>query len=87
MPDQPTFTDSELTAILALIASQSPEYVPETEETVAQTTNTLVEPEIVGKRVDEATDEDILNGRLLFSGERRLENRGPACILCHHVKK
>jgi mono/diheme cytochrome c family protein len=86
MPDQPTFTDMELNAILTYIASQSPEYVPETEEAVAQISDTPVEPEIVGKSVDEATDEDILNGRLLFSGERRLENRGPACISCHHVK-
>lgn len=86
MPDQPTFTDIELTAILAYIESQSPEYVPETEETIPLTTDTPVEPIIVGKSVDEATDEDIVNGRLLFSGELRLENRGPACISCHHVK-
>ncbi len=86
MPDQPTFTDIELTAILAYIESQSPEYVPETEETSTPATDTPVEPIIVGKSVDEATDEDIVNGRLLFSGELRLENRGPACISCHHVK-
>jgi hypothetical protein len=86
MPDQPTFTDNELTAILAYIESQSPEFIPETEESLAQSTDSPIEPEIIGKHVDEATDEDILNGRLLFSGERRLENRGPACISCHHVK-
>ncbi len=86
MPDQPTFTDIELTAILAYIESQSPEYIPETEETTSPTTDIPVEPIIVGKSVDEATDEDIVNGRLLFSGELRLENRGPACISCHNVK-
>ena len=41
--------------------------------------------EITGKPVDEATKEDILNGRLLFSGETRLENGGPACLTCHNV--
>ena len=29
---------------------------------------------------------DILLGRMLFSGEKRFEGSGPACISCHHVK-
>ncbi len=85
MPDQPTFTDQDIGAILAYIESESPEYVPELETGIAGAVDSSVEPEIIGKPIDEATDEDILNGRLLFSGETRLENRGPACLSCHNV--
>lgn len=85
MPDQTAFTDDDLNAILTYIEGESPEYIPETETTVAQADETPVEVEITGKPVDEATKEDILNGRLLFSGETRLENGGPACLICHNV--
>ncbi len=85
MPDQTAFTDDDLNAILTYIEGESPEYIPETETTVAQADETPVEVEITGKPVDEATKEDILNGRLLFSGETRLENGGPACLTCHNV--
>jgi mono/diheme cytochrome c family protein len=86
MPDQPTFTDNELTAILAYIESQSPEFIPETDKSLSQATDIPKEPEIMGKPVEDATAEDIVIGRLLFSGEKRLENGGAACISCHHVK-
>ena len=85
MPDQTAFTDDDLNAILTYIEGESPESIPETETTVAQADETPVEVEITGKPVDEATKEDILNGRLLFSGETRLENGGPACLTCHNV--
>lgn len=85
MPDQTAFTDDDLNAILTYIEGESPEYIPETETTVAQADESPVEVEITGKPVDEATKEDILNGRLLFSGETRLENGGPACLTCHNV--
>lgn len=85
MPDQTAFTDDDLNAILTYIEGESPEYIPETETTVAQADETPVEVEITGKPVDVATKEDILNGRLLFSGETRLENGGPACLTCHNV--
>ena len=85
MPDQTAFTDDDLNAILTYIEGESPEYIPETETTVAQADETPVEVGITGKPVDEATKEDILNGRLLFSGETRLENGGPACLTCHNV--
>ena len=85
MPDQTAFTDDDLNAILTYIEGESPEYIPETETTVTQADETPVEVEITGKPVDEATKEDILNGRLLFSGETRLENGGPACLTCHNV--
>ena len=85
MPDQTAFTDDDLNAILTYIEGESPEYIPETETTVAQADETPVEVEITGKPVDEATKEDILNGRLLFSGETRLENGGASCLSCHNV--
>jgi hypothetical protein len=85
MPDQPTFTDQDIEAILAYIASESPQYLPESDAGITVTDDQPAEPVIIGKPIDEATDEDILNGRLLFSGEMRLENRGPACLSCHNV--
>jgi len=32
------------------------------------------------------TVEDMILGRELFSGVRRLENGGPSCISCHNVR-
>ncbi len=84
MPDQSALTDTDITALLAYIESESPEYVAEAESiTIAE--ESPVEPEIVGKPIDEATEDDILNGRLLFSGKKRLENGGVACLSCHNV--
>jgi cytochrome c2 len=85
MPDQSALTDEDITALLAYIKSESPEYVAEVETTIAAADESSQEAEVVGKPIDDATDEDILQGRLLFSGERRLENGGPACLSCHNV--
>lgn len=85
MPDQPAFSDADLTALLAYIKSKSPEYVAEAENTEGISEESAA-PAIVGKPIDEATDEDIIQGRLLFSGEKRFENSGPACLSCHNVK-
>ena len=85
MPDQQSFTDGDLNAILAYIERVSPEYVPAAETAIAQTDEIPVEQVVIGKPIDEATEEDILHGRLLFSGETRLENKGPACLTCHNV--
>lgn len=86
MPDQSAFTDADLTALLAYIKSESPEYVAEAENTDVTPAESAVKAEVVGKPIDEATEEDIINGRLLFSGEKRLENGGAACLSCHNVK-
>jgi len=85
MPNHAAFTDGELNAILSYIESNSPEYVAETEAMPSPEESTS-EPEITGKPIDEATEEDILNGRLLFSGQLRLQKKGPACLSCHNVK-
>lgn len=86
MPDQSALTDADITALLAYIKSESPEYVAEVETTVAAVDESPQEPEVVGKPIEEATDEDIQQGRLLFSGEKRFENGGAACLSCHNVK-
>lgn len=85
MPDQSAFSDADITALLVYIKSESPEYVAEAENTAATVTESAAAPEIVGRPIEDATDEDILQGRLLFSGEKRFENRGPACLSCHNV--
>lgn len=36
--------------------------------------------------VKETIAGDSSTGELLFTGEKQLENRGPACISCHHVQ-
>ena len=82
MPDAP-YNEEEIKAILTYIASES---LPVT----ATETMDITEQEPLNteplKSVDDATEEDILLGRKLFTGEKRLVGSGPACISCHHVK-
>jgi len=85
MPDQPAFSDEDLVAILTYIEAESPEYDPSTDETSEAVTTEPLVAEVVGKPIEEATEEDILNGQLLFSGETRLGEKGPACLTCHNV--
>jgi len=85
MPDQPQLTDDDLNALLVYIEHESPENYVESETSIIPIDEVALAPDVIGKSIDEATDEDIVNGRLLFSGEKRLENRGPGCITCHNV--
>jgi mono/diheme cytochrome c family protein len=86
MPDAP-YNEEEIKAILAYIAQESPELI--VSETVGTTGSeaeeTLVESEPL-RSVDDATEDEIVLGRMLFTGEKRLEGAGPSCISCHHVK-
>jgi cytochrome c2 len=85
MPDHPGMTDDDLNSLLAYIESESPENVEESATSLIAVDEVALAPDETGKSIDAATDEDILSGRMLFSGERRLENRGPACSSCHNV--
>lgn len=75
MPDQ-AFSDAELNALYEYIKSVSPA------KTDIATTEIVEEEEVPF----EPTEEDIFTGRNLFSGIQRLENGGPSCISCHHVR-
>ncbi|MCK5401343.1 MAG: c-type cytochrome [Flavobacteriaceae bacterium] len=75
MPDQ-AFSDAELNALYEYIKSVSPA------KTDIATTEIVEEEEVPF----EPTEEDIFIGRNLFSGIQRLENGGPSCISCHHVR-
>jgi mono/diheme cytochrome c family protein len=81
MPDPP-FSVDQINSILLYIKSQSPGYVPDSD--VAQTG--VATEEIPTRSVTEATEEEIRIGRMLFTGQVRLIEEGPACISCHHVK-
>lgn len=83
MPDAPYSTD-EIKSILGYIKTKSPDYVAQAGETKSENVNT--EPEEPIRSVDEATESEIDIGMMLFTGEQRLEGRGPACISCHNVK-
>ncbi len=86
MPDAP-YNEEEIKAILAYIAKESPELMTsETDETTGpEAQERVVESEPV-RSVDDATEEEIVLGRMLFTGEKRLGGAGPSCISCHHVK-
>jgi cytochrome c551/c552 len=74
MPDQP-FSDAEIDALYEYIKSVSP----------SKTDLAAAEPEEV-ELPFKPTEEEILQGRDLFTGVQRFENEGPSCISCHNVK-
>lgn len=82
MPDPP-FSVDQIRSILLYIKSRSPGYAPESD--VAQK-EVATEPETPTRSVTEATEQEIRTGRMLFAGQVRLREGGPACISCHHVK-
>ncbi len=86
MPDAP-YNQEEIKAILSYIAQESNEVITVDTENLSSgaVDGEVVESEPV-RSVDDATEEDILLGRMFFSGEKRFEGAGPSCISCHHVK-
>ncbi|MCE7862946.1 MAG: hypothetical protein DYG99_05315 [Bacteroidetes bacterium CHB5] len=82
MPDPP-YSEDQIKGIIAYIKTQSPDYVA---EGIVADKSEPATPEIPVRSVNEATDNEILQGRLLFSGESRLSGGGPGCISCHNVK-
>lgn len=82
MPD-PAYSVEQIKSIIAYIKSKSPSYVAETPVTQ---TEMQEEPEVPVRSVNEATEDEIKTGQILFAGEYRLSGGGPGCISCHHVK-
>lgn len=83
MPDAPYNAD-QIKEIIGYIKSKSPSYVPPTAEEVQKPAEVISEPPAIS--VNEATEEQIKNGQLLFSGTNRMIEGGPGCISCHNVK-
>ena len=81
MPNQ-ALSDDQIKSIVAYIAENSPQ------EVVEEATAEVVEEAPADPALDpaNASDEDVLAGVHLFSGEKRFENGGPACITCHNVQ-
>lgn len=82
MPNQ-NVTDADIKAIITYIAENSPAEVAQTTEAAAPVVETPIDPALDPAN---ASQEDILAGIMLFSGEQRLENGGPSCISCHNVQ-
>jgi mono/diheme cytochrome c family protein len=74
MPDFP-LTDAQIAQILSHIANAD-------SSTAAAVENTIGEPEAV----QPLSEQSVLKGQGLFQGAIRLQNGGPGCNACHHVK-
>lgn len=85
MPDAP-YSNDEIKLILIYIAEKSPGGITKVAEDTPSAAGEVTEPEEPIRSVEEATEDEIKIGRMLFAGEQRLNGRGPACISCHHVK-
>lgn len=72
MPD-PLLSMSEITEVLIYIKEVST-------GKIVESTQVLVDP------LANTNDDNISEGRRLFNGQSRLENKGTACLSCHHVK-
>jgi mono/diheme cytochrome c family protein len=77
MPDNKHLSDLELTALINHISAQS------TAGAMAVAETSVSAPPVV-EEVN-YTDAQVENGRLLFTGEKRFEEKGPACITCHNA--
>lgn len=85
MPDV-SYSVDEIKSILSYIKTKSPSYVAQATEEGQPSEKLKIEPAEPVRSVDEATEAEIDIGKMLFTGEQRLEGRGPACISCHNVK-
>lgn len=83
MPPLPNLPDADIKAIIKYIAENSPVEVAQTAEAAAPVVETPADPALDPAN---ASQEDVLAGIMLFSGEHRLENGGPSCITCHNVQ-
>lgn len=82
MPDAP-YNANQIKDIIGYIKSMSPGYVASTAITETPVSD---EPEVPVRSVNEATEQEIKTGQLLFSGEIRLSGGGPGCLSCHNIK-
>ncbi len=76
MNDQLSLSDGDINAVIAFIGDET--------QARAGTSESVVEEEVEIVPI-EYTEEDVENGHLLFSGEKRFANGGAACISCHHI--
>lgn len=81
MPNQ-NVSDADIKAIITHIAANSPAEAVATEEAPAEVVETPADPALDPAN---ASDEDVMTGLMLFSGEKRFENKGASCITCHNV--
>ncbi|MCB0408911.1 MAG: cytochrome c [Flavobacteriales bacterium] len=81
MPNQ-ALQDAEIKAIINYIAANSPQEVVEEQAQVEEIPEIPEDPALDPAN---ASEEDILAGVMLFSGEKRFANGGPSCITCHNV--
>lgn len=81
MPDQ-DLSKAEVKAVVSYIGKESPPYNPDEGKQTAKADQKQEEQ----KPEREVTEEAIEKGRMLFIGQKRLENGGPSCISCHNVK-
>jgi mono/diheme cytochrome c family protein len=82
MPNQ-ALEDDQIKTILAYIAENSPQAA------AADAAEEVVVDEVPADPALDpanASNEDVIAGMHLFSGEKRFENGGPACIACHNVQ-
>ncbi|MBW6482370.1 MAG: cytochrome c [Vicingaceae bacterium] len=82
MPSQ-TISDADIKAIISHIEANSPTEAAETTTEAVPVEEVKQDPALDPAN---ASQEDILAGIMLFSGEHRLENGGPSCITCHNVQ-
>lgn len=75
MNDQTHLSDDDIRAVLTYIGSQSN----------SQGAESKVTDEVVEDVIIEYTQEDIEQGKLLFSGKTSFANGGASCISCHNV--
>jgi hypothetical protein len=75
MPDFPV-SDAQVIQILSFIEANDSSPVADTEESTIE----------VPKPAEPVSVENVLKGQELFQGTTRLENSGPSCNACHHVK-
>lgn len=83
MPPPVNVTDADIKAVIKFISESSPVDVAKTTEATVPVVETPADPALDPAN---ASQEDILAGIMLFSGEHRLENGGPSCISCHNVQ-
>lgn len=81
MPNQ-NISDTDIKAIISHIAVNSPAEAAPAQVAVESTVEAPTDPTLDPAN---ASNEDVMAGLYLFSGEKRFENGGASCISCHNV--
>jgi len=80
MPDQ-SFTDAQIIEVINYIKEKS----PKESDTKKSNAPAFKIKNSLGFNFDEAGRDEFKIGGQYFTGEKRFENKGPACISCHNV--